>query len=250
MISMPCVQVTTSPATYQSGQPCPSVGPFSSGGFATEAQCREACKEGACCESNGTCNVRPQCQCQGAGQTFRGVGTTCTPNPCGCACVGPPYFDTPGSGAFRGSTPFIQPITVRIDSGPSEIQGTYTLTFIYPSTSGDYQANGYRWNYAANISGGAMSINVRFGPTIVECPANGINCDTQAYVRVFAFGNGFSFSGISGTPQQSTLAGCTLPCGNVTTDYAVSHSGFASGSAPSDRNLIVTLPTNYTNPLP
>jgi hypothetical protein len=47
--------------------------------------------EGACCEGT-TCSVKPQCQCQGAGQRFRGVGTTCTPNPCLCAtgrCCGP-----------------------------------------------------------------------------------------------------------------------------------------------------------------
>lgn len=55
--------------------------------FATEADCLNACKEGACCEANGTCSVEPQCQCQGTGQTFRGVGTTCTPNPClPCGC--------------------------------------------------------------------------------------------------------------------------------------------------------------------
>lgn len=46
--------------------------------YATEAACLEACKEGACCEG-ATCSVRPQCQCQGAGKTFRGIGTTCEP---------------------------------------------------------------------------------------------------------------------------------------------------------------------------
>lgn len=52
-------------------------------GYATEADCLNACKEGACCESNGTCSVKPQCQCQGIGQTFKGVGTTCDPKSCG-----------------------------------------------------------------------------------------------------------------------------------------------------------------------
>ena len=55
----------------------------SSPSYKTEAQCLQACKEGACCEGT-TCSVRPQCQCQGTGQTFKGVGTTCDPNPCGC----------------------------------------------------------------------------------------------------------------------------------------------------------------------
>jgi hypothetical protein len=49
--------------------------------YATEAACLEACKEGACCEGT-TCSVKPQCQCQGAGKTFNGVGTVCSPNPC------------------------------------------------------------------------------------------------------------------------------------------------------------------------
>lgn len=62
-------------------------GPVASSGYQSEAACLNACKEGACCESNGTCNVRPQCQCQGAGQTFRGVGTTCSPGECCVTCA-------------------------------------------------------------------------------------------------------------------------------------------------------------------
>jgi len=59
----------------------------SSGGYTTEAECLQACKEGACCEGT-TCTVKPQCQCQGTGETFKGVGTTCSPNPCECYCSG------------------------------------------------------------------------------------------------------------------------------------------------------------------
>jgi len=44
--------------------------------YATQAECLQACKEGACCEGT-TCSVKPQCQCQGAGKTFKGIGTTC-----------------------------------------------------------------------------------------------------------------------------------------------------------------------------
>ena len=54
--------------------------------YATEADCLNACKEGACCEGT-TCSVKPACQCQGAGKVFKGVGTTCTPNPCFCPGV-------------------------------------------------------------------------------------------------------------------------------------------------------------------
>jgi hypothetical protein len=44
--------------------------------YTTEADCLQACKEGACCEGTA-CTVKPQCQCQGTGKTFKGVGTTC-----------------------------------------------------------------------------------------------------------------------------------------------------------------------------
>jgi hypothetical protein len=53
--------------------------------YKTEAECLQACKEGACCEG-ATCSVKPQCQCQGTGKTFKGVGTTCEPNPCLSCC--------------------------------------------------------------------------------------------------------------------------------------------------------------------
>lgn len=55
--------------------------------YSTLAACLEACKEGACCEGT-TCTVMAQCQCQGAGKVFKGVGTTCSPNPCGCCADG------------------------------------------------------------------------------------------------------------------------------------------------------------------
>jgi hypothetical protein len=58
--------------------------------YRTEAECNQACKEGACCEGT-TCTVKPQCQCQGAGQTFKGVGTVCTGVNCGC-CGGGEVF--------------------------------------------------------------------------------------------------------------------------------------------------------------
>jgi hypothetical protein len=74
---MPCYQPSSLPAGVT------TTGRTS---YATEAECNQACKEGACCEGT-TCTVKPQCQCQGAGQVFKGVGTVCTPNPCGyCGC--------------------------------------------------------------------------------------------------------------------------------------------------------------------
>ena len=70
---MPCYQSNEVPAGFSvSG----------SGVYQSEAECLEACKEGACCNGT-TCTVKPQCQCNAAaGEVFKGVGTVCSPNPC------------------------------------------------------------------------------------------------------------------------------------------------------------------------
>jgi len=69
---MPCQQVQggSAPESYTTGP------------FARLEDCLESCKEGACCEQDGTCGIKPQCQCKSTGQTFRGIGTVCSPNPC------------------------------------------------------------------------------------------------------------------------------------------------------------------------
>jgi hypothetical protein len=73
---MPCYQPTNLPS---------GVTTTGRTGYATEADCNNACQEGACCEGT-SCSVKPQCQCQGTGKTFKGVGTVCTPNPCDTSC--------------------------------------------------------------------------------------------------------------------------------------------------------------------
>lgn len=50
---MPCYKINTAPSGY---------GKIGTTGYATEAECLEACKEGACCNGT-TCSVKPQCQC-------------------------------------------------------------------------------------------------------------------------------------------------------------------------------------------
>jgi hypothetical protein len=72
IVSMPCYKPEQLPAGVT------TTGRTS---YATEAECLQACQEGACCDGTA-CSVKPQCQCQGAGKTFQGIGTTCSPNPC------------------------------------------------------------------------------------------------------------------------------------------------------------------------
>lgn len=64
---MPCYQSTNLPSGVT------TTGRTS---YTTEADCLNACREGACFEGT-SCSVKPQCQCQGTGKTFKGVGTTC-----------------------------------------------------------------------------------------------------------------------------------------------------------------------------
>ena len=75
---MPCVQGGVD------GFTSPPTGAVFSGPFRTKAGCNQACADGACCESGGICTVRQQCQCQGIGQFFKGVGTVCESEVCGC----------------------------------------------------------------------------------------------------------------------------------------------------------------------
>ena len=79
---MPCYQSNSLPSGYT------TTGRTS---YASEADCNNACKEGACCEGT-TCSVKPQCQCGGTGKVFKGVGTVCTTNPCGCCGNGEKIF--------------------------------------------------------------------------------------------------------------------------------------------------------------
>jgi hypothetical protein len=70
-------------ACYQSSSIPSGVSASSLNSYSTEADCLNACKEGACCDGT-TCSVKPQCQCQGTGQFFGGVGTTCETVDCCC----------------------------------------------------------------------------------------------------------------------------------------------------------------------
>jgi hypothetical protein len=54
---------------------------------------------GACCALTGACTVTTQAACAGAGETWRGASTTCTPNP----CPAPTSADTLRAGTGSGA---------------------------------------------------------------------------------------------------------------------------------------------------
>jgi len=66
--------------------------------YTTQADCNQACKEGACCEGTA-CTVKPACQCVSATQKFVGIGTTCASDTCQF-CTANGYPKT-GSGVSR-----------------------------------------------------------------------------------------------------------------------------------------------------
>jgi len=134
---MPCYQSTNFPPGFS------STGRTS---YATEADCLAACKEGACCEGT-TCSVQPQCQCQGTGKVFKGVGTVCTPNP--CLLCRPDGLPVNGNGPLKcycyctaqgGKVPRFINVSVRfVVSGAQNAQcnfdSTYNVTLTRTSDS-------------------------------------------------------------------------------------------------------------------
>jgi hypothetical protein len=123
---MPCSQRST--LTNSTGF---TINP-TSGGYATEADCLNACKEGACCERT-TCSVKPACQCQGTGKTFKGVGTVCTELSCctlftnGCS---PPFTGV----ALSFPTTITASVSADQDAtwpfAPSSLSGSYVLDYV------------------------------------------------------------------------------------------------------------------------
>jgi hypothetical protein len=102
---MPCYKASN----YPGGVPAGTVS------HATLEDCTEYCNEGACCEGT-TCSIKPQCQCQGEGQVFKGVGTVCSPNPCSaliCEC------DLDDNSIANASAVTLSAISASFSSGPT-----------------------------------------------------------------------------------------------------------------------------------
>ncbi len=75
---MPCYQSTSLPS---------GVTTTGRTGYTTEADCLQACKEGACCEGT-TCTVKPQCQCKCTSGSCCGPDTVTLSGITGPTCRG------------------------------------------------------------------------------------------------------------------------------------------------------------------
>ena len=193
---MPCRQVSTFNGTAAS-----------SGSYRTEAECNQACQEGACCDGT-TCTVKPQCQCQGAGKVFGGVGTVCTPNPCvKTTCSG---FDLCG----WCPSPCPQEIQLRLSSCQDtdygsnfeSMNGTYSLALqpvvpgldirFYRIALSQFKAVSLRFLCIGNATGYAMSCTASV-TAILSCQAEGaiVHPFTSCCAsESFASNNGTGFS--------------------------------------------------------
>jgi hypothetical protein len=138
----------------------------------------ECCDEGACCNGE-TCSVKPQDQCQGAGNTFKGVGTKCSPNPC---CQGA----NQGLGKCDAG---LQPATIYI-----RFQGTGSVT-LNRKFALEYNQATNSYVVAASLRLGARTGNV--------------GCSFPGFVSESFCGEFFESPpfGLSGSFDSSTFTG-------------------------------------------
>lgn len=187
---MPCRQTKTYLGQTGSGPP-------GGGSYATEAECLQACKEGACCTTtNGvtTCAVVPECQCQRPNQSFSGVGTSCTTNSGACC-------QTVGT------------VTTCAQKSECECKGT-GFRFLGVGTS------------CSSLSGACCE-----GPTTertcnvkTECQCNGVNAVFRGVGTTCA---GNPCTNGCATPTDSCQCWCTYDDGTVPNYCNVSIDGWA-----------------------
>lgn len=194
------------------------------------------CNEGACCEADGSCSVKPQNQCQGPGQTFKGVGTLCTPgicDPCNQVC---PSTATPPQTIYLTISNY-QATFAFLEIG--NLDGTYALARTFGSCNA-FSASSY--------------INDCIGTVPTFCGFSG--CTHKFYmgvspdaIQIYAFDNtGFHFN-INFTPRCVGFSLFHEPGFDVCTQTSQSGStatGVTSNVVEASFNYEITV----TNPLP
>lgn len=258
---MPCRQVSTFNGTPGSGQP-------GGGGFATEADCLQACKEGACCEGT-TCSVKPQCQCQGAGQTFRGVGTTCTAcNICSCADI-PSSFTMTFSGfsyQYSGSTNSLTDMSGYGQQLTDFLQ-SYSLELLLQRSQ---SLSGYYARYQTTAGNAQLSLLCSGSVVQIQFGMESNASDWASYPgnrRNHTLSAGGSWLDQNLNPIAYPFSVCPsnrspvdLPpptnSSGMTRSYAAWNQPYDYGIGAINRGIYisqvgkVTLTPNYTNPLP
>lgn len=167
--------------------------------YATEAECLQACKEGACCEGT-TCSVKPQCQCQGTGKTFKGVGTTC--DDLKGACCDGDLCVVKTECECRGDNPSVawKGIGTTCDQSPCPKCGwVWKLPAVLTVTVSNCQDNFYGTDFASMngtytlpLESRSLVMTTGFAryrtfPGDGKQVAANIDCDAQGRVRYSAF---------------------------------------------------------------
>jgi hypothetical protein len=202
--------------------------------YATEADCLQSCKEGACCEGT-TCSVKPQCQCQGTGKTFKGVGTTCISGTCSpCGCESPKLQTlTITTGSPQNTSGFYQ-TDGSVFSQIVDVLGnkTFMLSFFRSSAAAFEHTNNQSLLYLrsssndANFLGqqseiDAMQTGEVIWRSLATCPASGSQglCISDVWAKVSVSGAQYIikwgtrdlfFNSCSGGSQTSTPLGSSF----------------------------------------
>jgi hypothetical protein len=239
---MPCYQSTTLPG---------GVTTTGRTAYRTEAECVNACREGACCEGT-TCTVKPQCQCQGDDKRFQGIGTVCTPNLCLCCNPDGRPKQTPACATVspcwclcgEGSAPYPRFVNISlsfkydvyrvVSQFPTVIQSkeksvsgaAVTLT----STGGGDRDNCPVW-VAGNASFGVITQPIPLGVSGAEGAFSiGIGEDASTGLLRWSFGG--AFHDFSERPPWSTAIEVFTSDGRTLRDAAYLLSGSGSAGGP------------------
>jgi hypothetical protein len=208
---MPCIKPETNSGGAQTETNSGGATAFS-GPHKTEADCLQSCQEGACCEGT-SCSVRPQCQCQGAGKVFKGIGTTCTPNPCvPCSCT--KFAD--GSPCVAFALPASLKVTIT-NAWDGVADGVYTPSHRWAED--DYPAHGitaraiYDTRNLSTTPGRYLGVSVA------------MQCDNNAGALRYWYGVTVTVDIVavsmfpSGTLAGTHFLNATQPCQGQTVDY-------------------------------
>jgi len=159
--------------------------------YRTEAECNQACKEGACCEGT-SCTVKPQCQCQG---TFFGLGSVCSSGIC---------CDQFKSDCAGTQLPATISVSFQITNNPGgdewlpSLGGEWSLSLVSvgPQSGAQYQCASYGFSRPASGANRSVLVAVEFfftqssGQWVRAVSVRAYESTLNSFFGAFAFPSG------------------------------------------------------------